>query len=498
MNSLGLIFPDQLSSNNPVLDFIEHEDTLLFYEPLDTFYEIPHHKHKLVFLISSLRHFMNSVEHKNVIHKKIEKSYSLKLDGYLDEVYKKSPFSTLFVSKPSDFKCLRDLMFFCQSREINLQVLDDKKFITTTKDFEVWSDGKKSIVQEFYYRWLRKKTNILITSEMKPVGDKWNFDKDNRQGASKLKIDIPKRNNIKSDDLTVEVMIEVEDIFNSSAGNLENFNWCVTHDDAWIVFLDFLERFLPNFGNFQDAINKDNSFMFHSLLSPYFNAGLLDPLKCIIAAEQKYNDSNGEIPINSIEGFIRQVLGWREFIMGVYWDNMPQYKDLNYWSHGRSLADSWYEGTTGIPPLDDAIKESNDYGYTHHINRLMVISNLMNLSGIDPNEIYKWFMEMYIDSADWVMVPNVYGMGTYADGGIFSTKPYICGSSYMLRMSNYKKGEWCDIVDGLYWSFIERNIKFFDKNPRLSLMPRALAKLDKERKRMIFDKATDFIKENTN
>ena len=237
--------------------------------------------------------------------------------------------------------------------------------------------------------------------------------------------------------------------------------------------------------------------MFHSLLSPYLNSGLLDPLECVQEAEKRYSLSNSKIPLNAVEGFIRQILGWREFIMGVYWANMPQYKDLNFWSHKKNLSDSWYEGTTGIPPLDDAIKESIDYGYTHHINRLMVISNLMNLSGVNPNQMYKWFMEMYIDSSDWVMVPNVYGMGSYADGGIFSTKPYICGSSYMLRMSNYKKGEWCDVVDGLYWRFIENNLGFFEKNPRLSLMTKALTRLDQDRKRLIFEKANEFIEKNT-
>jgi deoxyribodipyrimidine photolyase-related protein len=238
--------------------------------------------------------------------------------------------------------------------------------------------------------------------------------------------------------------------------------------------------------------------MYHSLLSPYLNSGLLNPLECVKAAEEAYKSSNGAIPINSVEGFIRQILGWREFIMGVYWNNMPQYKGFNFWSHSRGLSDSWYDGSTGIPPLDTAIIESNDYGYTHHINRLMIISNLMNLSGIHPDLIYKWFMEMYIDSADWVMVPNVYGMGTFADGGIFSTKPYICGSSYMLRMSNHKKGEWCDVVDGLYWRFIENNLNFFKSNPRLSLMVNALSKLDQQRKKLIFTKAEEFIENNTN
>ena len=220
-------------------------------------------------------------------------------------------------------------------------------------------------------------------------------------------------------------------------------------------------------------------------------------MQCIESAIKKYDESNGKIPINSVEGFIRQILGWREFIKGVYWDNMPQYKNYNFWEHKLKLNDSWYEGNTGIPPLDDAIKESINFGYTHHINRLMVIANIMNLVGVHPDNMYKWFMEMYIDAYDWVMVPNVYGMGSFADGGIFSTKPYICGSSYLLRMSNYSKGEWCDIVDGLYWRFINNNIKFFETNPRLSLMTRALEKIDRERKKMIFEKAENFIKNNT-
>ena len=331
----------------------------------------------------------------------------------------------------------------------------------------------------------------------KPTGNKWNLDKENRKGISKLNIEIPKRGNSLSDPITIEVMIEVEKIFTSSFGSIDNFKWAVTHEDAWEIYQDFISNILPNFGTFQDAINKDNTFMFHSLISPYLNAGLLDPLECVREAENAYNESNGAIPLNSIEGFVRQLLGWREFIMGVYWDNMPKYKDLNFWAHDRRLADSWYSGETGIPPLDDAIKESIEFGYSHHINRLMVISNLMNLSNIDPNHIYKWFMEMYVDSSDWVMVPNVYGMGTYADGGIFSTKPYICGSSYILRMSNYKKGEWCDVVDGLYWRFIEKNVDFFKSNHRLSLMPKALEKIGLERKELIFGKAEEFIKIHT-
>ena len=496
VSALNIIFPDQLSLENEVLKVSSNKDLILFYEPHDSFYEIAHHKHKLVFQISALRHLISSISHKNIIHEKISKK-SPKLIEYLAQIHTEAPFSSVNVSRPSDFKTLKDLMYFCQSSNVELNVFDDKNFITSPSDYQYWAKDKKSTTQEFYYRWLRKRNNILM-EDAKPAGGNWNYDKENRQGISKLKSSIPERSKIKTDQITLEVMIEVQEIFVNSYGDLENFNWAVTHKEALKIFNDFLDNYLDNYGAFQDAINKDNAFMFHSLLSPYFNAGLLDPLSCIQIVEKKYHESNGTIPLNSVEGFIRQVLGWREFIMGVYWHNMPQYKQQNFWNHKKDITDSWYTGETGIPPLDGAIKESIELGYTHHINRLMIISNLMNLCGIDPNIIYKWFMEMYVDTADWVMVPNVYGMGTFSDGGIFSTKPYICGSSYMLRMSNYKKGDWCDVVDGLYWNFIEKNINFFKTNPRLSLMVNALNKIAPERKKLITERAHEFLSKNTN
>ena len=225
------------------------------------------------------------------------------------------------------------------------------------------------------------------------------------------------------------------------------------------------------------------------------NTGLLDP-ETVIKKTTKFASDN-DIPINSLEGFIRQIIGWREFIRGIYHEEGKFQIKQNYWNHERKLTKSWYEGTTGIDPLDDCIKTTLNDGYIHHIPRLMVISNIMNLAGISPKEIYKWFMEMYIDSSDWVMVPNVFGMATYADGGMMSTKPYTCGSNYILKMSNYKKGDWCDTLDGLYWKFTEKNRKFYENNPRLALLTRSLDRLNPERKNHIFKKAEDFIKQNT-
>jgi deoxyribodipyrimidine photolyase-related protein len=225
------------------------------------------------------------------------------------------------------------------------------------------------------------------------------------------------------------------------------------------------------------------------------NIGLITP-QDVVDRVLDYTKKK-EIPLNSVEGFIRQIIGWREFIRGVYQNYGEEQLQSNFFNFSRSLKDTWYSGNTGIPPLDDAINFSDRYGYTHHINRLMVISNLMTLTEVHPKNIYKWFMEMYLDSSEWVMVPNVFGMGTFADGGIFSTKPYICGSNYLLKMSNYKKGEWCSTVDGLYWRFFDKNMAKLENNPRLSFMKKTFESIDKDRKNMIFDHAEKFIENNS-
>jgi deoxyribodipyrimidine photolyase-related protein len=498
MKQLGVIFPEDLSTNNKVLQNINFDDPLLLYEPCDTFYQLKHHKHKIAFLVSAIRHWKMSLEKKynHIIHIKITKNRTLDLMHELEKLYQKIGFDILHVTQPSDHKTLTQLMFFASKNKVQLTIHADTKFITSIEDFADWVKDKKSLVQEYYYRWLRKKYDLLMDNG-KPQGGKWNFDKENLKSVSKLTHLPPKRTQLKPDPITITAMVDVEECFPGSPGKLESFNWAVTHKEARTQLSYFFKECFEFFGDFQDAIDKDDSILFHSLISPYLNAGLLNPMECIVDAVTEYNNSNNKIPLNSVERFIRQILGWREFIRGVYWENMPQYKEANFWNHKKNLNENWYDGNTGIPPLDGAIKDSIKHGYTHHINRLMIISNLMNLSGIKPNAMYDWFMEMYVDSSDWVTVPNVYGMGSFADGGIFSTKPYICGSSYMLRMSNYKKGEWCDTVDGLYWRFIENNRDFFSSNERLALMPKSLDRIDPKRKKMIFKKAEEFIERNT-
>ena len=233
--------------------------------------------------------------------------------------------------------------------------------------------------------------------------------------------------------------------------------------------------------------------VFHSLLSPCLNLGLLTPGDVIDKVLQRADD----MPLQSVEGFVRQVIGWREFVRGIYREFSEKQEAANFWSHDRGLTDAWYEGNTGILPLDDTIKTAQRLGWTHHIPRLMVVANLMTLCEIRPAAAHRWFMEMFVDSSEWVMGPNVYGMGLFSDGGVFATKPYICGSNYLLKMSDYGKGPWCDIVDGLYWRFINKHREFFAGNPRLALMPRALDRISAQRRDRIFEAAEEFLERHT-
>jgi deoxyribodipyrimidine photolyase-related protein len=333
-----------------------------------------------------------------------------------------------------------------------------------------------------------------MDEDNKPTGGKWSYDEDNRKK-------IPKNTSIPTL-LQPEVSLHHNDVtklifneFPDHPGTLEKIWFPVNRKGALKQLNQFLKVRFENFGRYEDAMLEGENFLFHSCISPFLNIGLLTP-KEVIDKSVSYAEKHS-IPINSLEGFIRQIIGWREFVRGIYQEEGQNQIKSNYWNNKKKLAPSWYDGTTGIAPLDDCIKTTIKDGYIHHIPRLMVISNIMNLSGVDPKEIYKWFMEMYIDSSEWVMVPNVFGMATYADGGLMSTKPYTCGSNYILKMSNYKRGDWCDTLDGLYWSFTESNREFYQSNPRLSLLTRSLDRLDPERKKYIFSEAKKFIKNNT-
>jgi deoxyribodipyrimidine photolyase-related protein len=280
--------------------------------------------------------------------------------------------------------------------------------------------------------------------------------------------------------------------FPDHPGDPDDF-WLPTNRKQALAWLDdFLEYRFADFGPYEDAIHSEHAIMNHSVLTPALNLGLLTPDEVV----EKALAHKDLVPLASLEGFVRQVIGWREFVRGIY-RGYPDQGETNFWNHTRKLGATWYTGETGLEPLDLAIKRTLKRGYNHHIERLMVIGNVMLLCEVHPKEAHRWFMELYVDSSDWVMGPNVYGMSQMSDGDVFATKPYICGSSYILKMSDLKKGFWCDIMDGLYWRFIERHRDYFARNPRLAVMPKALDRLDPERKKRIFAAAEAFLRKNT-
>ncbi len=453
-----------------------------------------HHKSKIALFFNAMRSFRDSLEAANIdciyydFNNKFEDSYIKKLSSKI----KDNNFSCIRFFEIEDKPFENEIMQMISDLDIKFEILNTPMFLDSRESFKDFVGDKKFLLQANYYKKARKEMDILIENE-KPVGGKWSFDDENRKKLPKGYL-IPKLPVIKERDDYDEISNFINTEFNDHPGNINNI-FPYTTEQALDWLDTFFEERFKDFGPYEDAIFMGEHFQLHSALSSSMNLGIITPQQIIIKAKD-YAEAN-DIPLNSLEGFVRQIIGWREFIRGIYQNFSEKMINSNYWNHNRKLSEAWYTGDTGIEPLDDAIKGALEFGYTHHINRLMVLASIMNMSRIHPSEIYKWFMEMFVDSSEWVMVPNVFGMGTFADGGIFATKPYISGSSYILRMSNFKKGDWCEIVDGLYWKFIEDNKEFFAKNPRLSLMIRALEKLDQERKLRIFKAAEIFIEEKT-
>jgi deoxyribodipyrimidine photolyase-related protein len=353
--------------------------------------------------------------------------------------------------------------------------------------------GKKHFLQANFYSAQRKQFQVLMDGA-KPSGGKWSFDEDNRQRFPKNQ-PVPALANGRTDDeekYWSEAVDYVERHFPSAQGEAQgDFHYAVSHDGAQRWLHAFLKDRLHGFGTFEDALVAKEPLLHHSLLSVYLNNGLLLPKDVLEAVLQEYQQR--DLPLNDIEGFVRQLLGWREFIRGLYLSVGRKQRTQNYWGYTRKIPQSFYDGSTGIVPVDVVIKKVLKNGYCHHIERLMVLSNFMLLCDFDPDEVYRWFMELFLDAYDWVMVPNVYGMGQFADGGMMSTKPYISGSNYLIKMGDFEKGEWTEVWDALYWRFIDRHRDFFLKNPRMGVMVKSYDKMDTEKRERLALAANTFL-----
>ena len=481
-----LLFPHQLFKDTPILNL--NCDGYLVEEFL-FFSHYKFHKQKIAFHRASMKAYADFLKDKGLSVNYIEaRSETSDVRELIPELIHKG-LETLHIIDPSDNWLEKHIK--SASKSIAIQWYENPLFINTKEELSsFFKPSKKKVFQTSFYKQQRKDRDILMVNDQ-PEGGKLTYDSENRKKYPKDKTppsiqfpDISKYHN--------EAISYVEKNFDSHYGELNDFiNYPMDFKSAEQWLQQFFEYRFHEFGAYEDAIVKEEHFLNHSLLSPLINVGLMHPMDVIDKAID-YARSN-DVPINSTEGFVRQILGWREFIRGVYQVKGTEERTKNFWNFDRKIPKSFYDGTTGIQPIDDVIKKVNKTAYAHHIERLMILGNFMVLCEFHPNEVYKWFMELFIDAYDWVMVPNVYGMSLYADGGLMSTKPYISSSNYIMKMSNYSKGDWQATWDGLFWTFMDKHREFFLSNPRLGMLIRTFDKMKQETKEKHFKNAESFL-----
>tara|TARA_R110002050_G_scaffold284196_1_gene433240 strand:- start:2775 stop:4292 length:1518 start_codon:yes stop_codon:yes gene_type:complete len=488
MKAINIVFPHQLFENSELLK--SGNETYLIEEHL-FFRQYKFHKQKITFHRASMKAYEKYLLDLNIkVHYIASENTVSDIRKFGKEIEKKG-IEAIQVIDPVDDWLMQRIQSLSSVCEVN--IFPSPQFLNNEEDLDdFFRKEKKSFLQATFYKQQRKRLGILVDQEQNPEGGKWSYDAENRKKFPKGKtppaISFPKKS--KEWEEACEYTLKN---FSDNPGDVSKDRFYpINHSEAG----DWLEQFLTyrfyGFGKYEDAILKEPSFINHSLLSPLMNSGLILPSE-VVKRALSYAEEEG-IPINSTEGFIRQIVGWREFIRGMYLCKGRYSRTRNFWQFKRKIPQSFYEGTTGIVPIDQTIKKVLQTGYCHHIERLMVLGNFMLLCEFDPDAVYRWFMELFIDAYDWVMVPNVYGMGLFADGGTFATKPYIGGSNYIRKMSNYPGGEWEEIWDGMFWRFVMKHEDFFRKNHRTNMLVYSLDKMDKVKQQAHLENAESFIK----
>ena len=491
MSKLVVILHNHLSEKMSSLTaFDKLHDRILICETKDVFTDVKHHKKKLVYFISSMRHFAE------ILIKKGFKVHYIKLDdennsNILTKEIKKYAVKIkakhIVISAPDNHSLLLRLQGMGKELEQKIDILNDNSFLISTDEFNSWAANKKQLRLEFFYRFMRQKLNILMHKD-KPIGGKWNYDHSNRASPERG-LNPPITFKVQPDLITSEVISLVQSIFADHFGDIEPFFIAVTSTDAKLSLQKFVQERLFFFGKYQDAMIEGEPWMYHGHISFYLNNGLLTPKECIDAVLSAYDA--GLAPLNAVEGFIRQILGWREFIRGIYWLKMPDYKERNFLAAERKLPEFFWHGKTTMNCIKQVVSETKANAYAHHIQRLMIIGNFALLAGLDPKAVSNWFLIVYMDALEWVELPNVYGMALYADGGVLATKPYAAGGSYIKKMSNYcdnciyqvveKNGAKACPFNYLYWDFLIRNNNKLSANHRLGMMYKTIQKMTTEK-----------------
>lgn len=489
MKTAKIIFPHQLFEESPLL---KYEGNVFLVEELLFFRQYNFHKQKIAFHRATMKFYEHFLLAQKLTVQYINSQEKLADIRNLIPFLKEQGYQKVCIINPVDDWLLRRIKKGCSEMGLELQLLDSPLFLNTEEELQkFFNPEKKKFFQTEFYRQQRLSRNILLDKDRQPLGGQWTFDIENRKkfpkGKVAVKVEYPTTNPWKE-----EAFSYTQKYFAENLGSLEApISYPTTFEESKSWFQQFLEKRFKEFGDYEDAIVQKEILLNHSLLTPMLNVGLLTP-KYILYETLSYTEQH-EIPINSLEGFVRQILGWREFIRGVYQSKGREERTKNYWGFSRKIPNSFYDGTTGIVPIDETIKKILKTGYCHHIERLMVLGNFMVLCEFDPDEVYRWFMEFFIDAYDWVMVPNVYGMSQFSDGGLMATKPYISGSNYLMKMSDYPKGEWQEIWDALFWRFMDKQRHFFLSNPRLGMLIKTYDKWDDEKKKNVHKKAESFL-----
>ena len=487
MSTLRLILGDQLSDTITSLEHLDlAEDTVMLCEVREEATYVPHHPKKIAFLFSAMRHFAQDLAARGVRVHYVPLSDPNNTGSFTGEVQRAiqqiKP-ARVVVTEPSEYRVLAMVKTWQNTLGLPVEILPDTRFLATHGDFAAWAKDKKQLRMEFFYRDLRKRYDILMEPDGTPTGGQWNYDKDNRKPPKAGMLSAPRISHKKST-MTTDVLALVKARFSHHFGVLEPFYYAVTRQQAMQELDHFIDQVLPHFGDYQDAMVAGEPYLYHSLLSSYLNAGLLLPLEICQKAEGAYRA--GHVPLNAAEGFIRQILGWREYIRGVYWHLMPDYQDRNSLNATRSLPALYWGHPTQMFCMYEAVRHTRDHAYSHHIQRLMITGNFALLAGLDVKQVQDWYLAVYSDAYEWVEMPNTLGMALYGDGGVVASKPYAASGKYIHRMSNYCQhchydpdvmtGDRACPFNALYWDFLVRHETLFRGHQR---MPYVLSTWDK-------------------
>ena len=482
LRRLNLILGDQLDRHSLLFNDVDSDiDCFWMAEVREESTHVWSHKQRIALFLSSMRHFAEELREQKLplIYQALKDHHFESLaEALADTLQKEKPQEVCFVT-PGDYRVTESLVNTCKQYQVPFKQLNDQHFLSTPQEFKQWAEGKKQLRLEYWYRELRKKYQILMEDEKNPLGGQWNYDQSNRKAFKKEgPQNIPSTISWEADKTTQAVIELVNEEYPDHPGELITLYWSVTPQQAQQALERFFDHCLDNFGDYQDAMWTDEPFLNHSLISSALNLKLLHPLQVIQTAE-KHHRENGA-PLAAVEGFIRQILGWREYVRGLYWLHMPDWVEMNALNAKQSLPNFYWTGDTEMTCLHHSIKQTLKYGYAHHIQRLMVTGLFSLLYGVDPKQIHQWYLAIYVDAVEWVELPNTLGMSQYADNGIMASKPYIASGNYINKMSNYCKkcrfnpakaiGEDACPFTTLFWDFLDTHADTFKSNPRMGFM----------------------------